>query len=442
MKRIIQTIRNIFSIEELRGRILQTLFFLLIFRLGSFVVLPGIDSTKLVARTEGIFGLLDTFLGGAFSNASIFGLGIMPYISASIVLQLLSVAVPYFQRLQREGESGRRRITQYTRVLTIAITFGQSIGYLTTAIPADAIIIENRFLFTASSMVLLTAGTVFCMWIGERITEKGIGNGISMLIMVGIVSRFPGSILAEMLSKGMGQALFFVVEMVLLFAVVILVVLLIHGVRRIPIQYVKQMAGDKNRVYGGQRQYLPLKVNAAGVMPIIFAQSLMFLPALLAGIGADNSDIARYIGTTFSDTLSWQYNTLYAVLIIVFTFFYTAITINPHQIAEDLKRNGGFVPGVRPGHETSEYIDTVLTRITLPGALFLAAVAALPAFARLSGVSTEFAQFYGGTSLLIMVGVILDTMQQIESYLLMRRYEGFLQGSEIKGRRMRAPARV
>ncbi len=432
MKRFISTIRNIFSIEDLRIRILNTVGFLLIFRLGSFIVLPGIDPSRLTGEAEGIFGLLDTFLGGAFSNASIFGLGIMPYISASIVLQLLTVAVPYFQRLQKEGDSGRKKINQYTRVLTIFITMAQGIGYLTATIPAEAIVMTNRAFFTGSSIIILTAGTIFCMWLGEKITDKGIGNGISMLIMIGIVSRFPAAIVAESLSRGMSQALIFVLEIVALFFVVMAVVMLTQAVRRIPVQYAKQVVG--NKVYGGQRQYIPMKVNAAGVMPIIFAQSLMFLPALIASIWADSSDIAQYIGTTFSDFESWQYNLLFASLIIIFTFFYTAITINPNQIADDMKRNGGFIPGIKPGKATSEFIDGVLTRITLPGALFLALVAIMPAFASLAGITREFSQFYGGTSLLIMVGVILDTLQQIESYLLMRHYEGMMKSGRLKGR--------
>ena len=434
MKHFFTTLRNIFSIEELRTRILTTFFLLLLFRLGSFVVLPGVDPTKLTGQASGIFGLLDTFLGGAFSNASIFGLGIMPYISASIVLQLLTVSVPYFQRLQREGESGRKKINQYTRSLTIVITMGQAIGYISAVIPAEAIVMEDRWLFNLSAMLILTAGTVFCMWIGERITERGIGNGISMLIMIGIISRFPGALVAEFLARGTSQVLVFVLEMLILFAVVMGVILLIQGVRRIPVQYVKQVTGG--RAYGGRRQYLPLKVNASGVMPIIFAQSMMFLPALLSGIWADESDIAQYVGTTFSNITSWQYNLLYAVLIVVFTFFYTAITINPNQIADDMKRNGGFVPGIKPGRETSNHIDNVLTHITLPGSLFLAVVAIMPAFAQLTGVSGEFSQFYGGTSLLIMVGVVLDTLQQIESYLLMRRYEGMTKAGRMSGRQV------
>lgn len=431
MKKFIQTVRNIFSIEELRVRILNTLGFLIIFRLGSFVVLPGVDPAQLSGDSSGIFGLLNTFLGGAFSRASVFGLGIMPYISASIVLQLMTVAVPYFQKMQKEGESGRKKINQITRILTIFICLAQSVGYLTATIPTEAILLDNHFLFQSSAIIILTAGTIFCMWIGEKITDKGIGNGISMLIMIGIISRFPGSILAEGMSRGMSQMLIFILELVVLFFVVLATVALVQAVRRIPVQYAKQVVG--NKVYGGQRQYIPLKVNSSGVMPIIFAQSLMFLPALLAGIWSDDSDLAQYIGTTFSDIQSWQYNLVFALLIILFTFFYTAITINPTQIADEMKRNGGFVPGVKPGKQTADFIDNVLTRITLPGAVFLAVIAILPSFAMMAGVSSGFAQFYGGTSLLIMVGVILDTLQQIESYLLMRHYEGMMKSGRVKG---------
>lgn len=430
MKKFFTTIRNIFSIEDLRIRILNTLGFLVIFRLGSFVVLPGIDPSKL-GEAEGIFGLLDTFLGGAFSNASIFGLGIMPYISASIVLQLLTVAVPYFQKLQKEGESGRKKISQITRVLTIFITLAQASAYLTSTIPDEAILIDKTF-FTLSAMVIITSGTMFCMWLGEKITDKGIGNGISMLIMIGIISRFPSSIYFEAASKGMSGALLFIIEIVVLFFVVMGVVMLTQAVRRIPVQYAKQVVG--NKVYGGQRQYIPLKVNASGVMPIIFAQSLMFLPAMLAGLWADTSDTAAFIGATFSDFTTWQYNVVFGLLIVLFTFFYTAITVNPNQIADDMKRNGGFIPGIKPGKQTSEFIDTILTRITLPGSIFLAIVAILPAIASIFGVTREFSQFYGGTSLLIMVGVILDTLQQIESYLLMRHYEGMMKSGRVKGR--------
>jgi preprotein translocase subunit SecY len=435
MKKFFTTIVNIFSIEDLRVRILNTLGFLIIFRLGSFVVLPGIDPSKLSESPGGILGLLDTFLGGAFSNASIFGLGIMPYISASIIVQLLTVAVPYFQKLQKEGDSGRKKITQITRVLTIGITMAQGVGYITATIPTEAILIDQVF-FTTSSLIILTAGTIFCMWLGERITDKGIGNGISMLIMIGIISRFPAAILGETLSKGLNGALLLIIEFVALFFVVMGTVLLTQATRRIPVQYAKQMVGGK--VYGGQRQYIPMKVNSAGVMPIIFAQSLMFLPSLLAGIWVNESDIAVTIGQTFSDFTSWQYNVVFAGLIIFFTFIYTAITINPNQIADDMKRNGGFIPGVKPGKQTSEFIDGVLSRITLPGAIFLAIVAVLPAFASLAGVGREFSQFYGGTSLLIMVGVILDTLQQIESYLLMRHYEGLMKSGKLKGRAQKA----
>lgn len=430
MKKFISTVRNIFSIEDLRVRIVNTIGFLIIFRLGSFIVLPGVDPSKLGDAPEGIFGLIDTFLGGAFSNASIFGLGIMPYISASIVLQLLTVGVPYFQKMQKEGESGRKRINQITRVLTIAITIAQGIGYVSaTILPTGAVMVSTS-LFMFSSLILLSAGTMFCMWLGEKITEKGIGNGISMLIMIGIISRFPGALIAEGLEKGTSGMLLLIIEALVLFFVVLGVIALTEATRRIPVQYAKQVVGGK--VYGGQRQYIPIKVNASGVMPIIFAQSLMFVPALIAQIWAGESDIANYIGTTFSDFTSWQYNLLFAALIIIFTFFYTAITVNPEQIAEDMKRNGGFVPGIKPGAPTSEFIDGIISKITLPGSILLAAVAILPALAIIAGVGGEFAQFYGGTSLLIMVGVIMDTLRQIESYLLMRHYEGMMKSGNLK----------
>ncbi|REG90917.1 preprotein translocase subunit SecY [Algoriphagus antarcticus] len=430
MKKFISTVKNIFSIEDLRVRIMNTIGFLIIFRLGSFIVLPGVDPSLLGEAPEGIFGLIDTFLGGAFSNASIFGLGIMPYISASIVLQLLTVGVPYFQKMQKEGESGRKRINQITRVLTILITIAQGIGYVSaTIIPTGAVMISST-LFMFSSLVLLSAGTMFCMWLGEKITEKGIGNGISMLIMIGIISRFPGALIAEGLEKGTSGMLLLLIEAAVLFFVVVGVIALTEATRRIPVQYAKQVVGGK--VYGGQRQYIPIKVNASGVMPIIFAQSLMFVPALIAQIWASENDIANYIGATFSDFTSWQYNLLFAAMIILFTFFYTAITVNPEQIAEDMKRNGGFVPGIKPGAPTSEFIDGIISKITLPGSILLAAVAILPALAIISGVGGEFAQFYGGTSLLIMVGVIMDTLRQIESYLLMRHYEGMMKSGNVK----------
>lgn len=430
MKKFISTVKNIFSIEDLRVRIMNTIGFLIIFRLGSFIVLPGVDPSRLGDAPEGIFGLIDTFLGGAFSNASIFGLGIMPYISASIVLQLLTVGVPYFQKMQKEGESGRKRINQITRVLTILITIAQGIGYVSATIMPTGAVMVSPALFMFSSLVLLSAGTMFCMWLGEKITEKGIGNGISMLIMIGIISRFPGAIIAEGLEKGTSGMLLLLIEAAVLFFVVVGVIALTEGTRRIPVQYAKQVVGGK--VYGGQRQYIPIKVNASGVMPIIFAQSLMFVPALIAQIWAQDNEIANYIGATFSNPTSWQYNVLFAVLIILFTFFYTAITVNPEQIAEDMKRNGGFVPGIKPGAPTSEFIDGIISKITLPGSILLSVVAILPALAVISGVGQEFSYFYGGTSLLIMVGVIMDTLRQIESYLLMRHYEGMMKSGNVK----------
>ncbi len=431
MKRFFQTIKNIFSIEDLRVRILNTVGFLLIFRLGSYVVLPGVDPDKLTSP-GGIFDFLDIFLGGAFNRASIFALGIMPYISASIVIQLLTVAVPYFQKMQKEGDSGRKKMTQITRVLTIAITAAQSISYIAVTIPAEAILVENRFFFSISSVIIITTGTMFCMWLGERITDKGIGNGISMLIMIGIIAGFPTALIQEAAAKGMQGALLFIMEIMALFFVVMAVVMLTQAVRRIPVQYAKQVVG--NKVYGGQRQYIPLKVNSSGVMPIIFAQALMFIPGMVAGFWRDSSEIANTIGNTFNDFTSWQYNAVFGLLVVVFTFFYTAITVNPNDIADNLKRNGGFIPGIKPGKQTSEFIDTVLTRITFPGSIFLATVAILPAIASMAGVTRGFSYFYGGTSLLIMVGVILDTLQQIESYLLMRHYEGLMKSGRIKGR--------
>ncbi|RRA99075.1 preprotein translocase subunit SecY [Larkinella rosea] len=431
MKRFITTLQNIFSIEELRTRILNTLLFVTVFRFGSQIVLPGVDPSKLNLTPQGLLGLLDTFLGGAYSKASIFALGIMPYISASIAIQLLTLALPYFQKMQKEGESGRKRLNQITRVLTIFVTAAQAITYLTTTIPNEAVIISPAT-FRIVSVFILTAGTIFCMWLGERITDKGIGNGISMLIMIGIVSRFPGAVYGEALSRGSGGALLFVLEIVGLFFVVMGAVVLTQAVRRIPIQYAKQVVG--NKVVGGQRQYLPLKLNAAGVMPIIFAQALMFVPSLVASLFAEKSDFAGSVQTVFADYTSWQYNFLFAFLIIVFTFFYTAISVNPNQIADDMRRSGGFIPGVKPGFMTSEYIGQVLDRITLPGALMLAIVAILPAIASLLGMTRNFSQFFGGTSLLIMVGVVLDTLQQIESYLLMRRYEGLMQSGRVTGR--------
>ncbi len=436
MKRFFLTIKNIFSIEDLRVRILNTIGFLVIFRLGSYIVLPGIDPNKLTGNSGGIFDLLNTFLGGSFTRASIFALGIMPYISASIVVQLLTVAVPHFTKLQKEGESGRKKLNQFTRVLTIVITSAQSFGYLKSIVNPEAIIQPGLF-YVISSMIIIVSGTMFCMWLGERITDKGIGNGISMLIMIGIVSRFPVAILQELDSKGLNGALLFIIEILALFFVVVGVIALTQATRKIPIQYAKQVVG--NKLYGGKRDFIPLKLNSAGVMPIIFAQALMFIPPLMASIWRD-SDIGAYVGTTFADFTSWQYNLLFASLIIIFTFFYTAITVPSNDIADNLKRNGGFVPGIKPGKQTAEFIDGILSKITLPGAIFLAMVAILPAFAVKAGITQNFAYFYGGTSLLILVGVVLDTLQQIESYLLMRHYEGMMKSGRVKGRSQFAAA--
>ena len=438
MKRFWTTLRNIFSIEDLRIKILNTLGLLIMFRLGSYIVLPGVDPQRLTGNDGGgFFDLINTFLGGAWNRASIFALGIMPYISASIVVQLLTVAVPHFAKLQKEGESGRKKLNQFTRVLTIFITAAQSYAYLRTTINAEAILSPGLWSFTIPAIVIIVAGTMFCMWLGERITDKGIGNGISMLIMIGIVSRFPLAIFQEMDSKGMPGALIFIIEILVLFFVVVGVIALTQATRRIPVQYAKQVVG--NKLYGGKRDFIPLKLNSAGVMPIIFAQALMFIPPMVANVFRD-SDVAAYIGSTIGDFTSWQYNLLFAVLILLFTFFYTAITVPSNDMADNLKRSGGFIPGIKPGKPTAEFIDTVLSRITLPGALFLAAIAILPAFAVRAGVTQNFAQFYGGTSLLIMVGVILDTLQQIESHLLMRHYEGMMKSGRVKGRSQFAAA--
>lgn len=441
MKKVITTIKNIFAIQDLRTRIINTFLFLFIFRLGSFIVLPGVDPTKLTSQAKGILGLLDTFLGGAFSNASIFGLGIMPYITASIIVQLLTVAVPYFQKMQKEGESGRQKLNRITRGLTVLVTIPQSYTYLVSTIADDAILPGiGKTAFLISAIIILTTGTMFCMWLGERITEKGIGNGTSMLIMIGIISRLPVALFGEAQRLGSGGILFFILELVALFFIVMGVVLILQATRRIPIQYAKQVVG--NRVYGGQRQYLPLKLNAAGVMPIIFAQSLMFLPSLLGNYLADKSDTAGAVAQAFADYTHPAYNILFALLIILFSFFYTAITVNPTQIAEEMKRNGGFIPSVKPGIQTAEYIDTILSRITLPGAVFLSVLAVLPAVASLFGITSEFSRFFGGTSLLIMVGVILDTLQQIESYLLMQHYEGLMKSGRVQGRSAESVATV
>jgi preprotein translocase subunit SecY len=445
MKGFINTIRNIFRIEELRSRILTTLGLLLVYRLGSYVVLPGIDPVKLEeinpqGTAAGLTGLIDLFAGGAFSRASVFALGIMPYISASIVVQLLGMVVPSFQKLMKEGESGRNQINQITRYLTIVITAAQAMGFLINlkAQSMDAIILRNgdslHLSFMISTVAVLTAGTMLVMWLGEKITDKGLGNGISLIIMVGIIARLPDSLTAEFqfrVGSGGGGLVPFLIELVILAVIVGLSILLVQGTRKIPIQVAKRVVG--NRMYGGTRQYVPLKVNAAGVMPIIFAQAIMFLPATVAQFFPD-SDASQSIVSAFVDFTSITYNIVLALLIIVFTYFYTSLAINSNQMSEDLKRNGAFIPGVKPGRATMEYLDDILARITLPGSVFLAIVAILPALATVAGVNEQFAQFFGGTSLLIMVGVVLDTLQQIESHLLMRKYDGLMKTGRIKGR--------
>ena len=439
--KFIETCKNIWKIEDLRKRLLTTLLFVLVYRFGSYIVLPGIDPTALTAlkgqTAGGLMALLDMFAGGAFSNASIFALGIMPYISASIVIQLLTIAVPYFQKMQKEGESGRQKMNQITRYLTVAILLFQGPSYLVNlsvqmAQAGQPLAIGLNW-FTISSTIILCAGSMFVMWLGERITDRGIGNGISFIILIGIIARLPEALIQEFSSRlndvG-GGLIMFLAELIVLILVVMFAILLVQGTRRIPVQYAKRIVGNKQ--YGGVRQYIPLKVNAANVMPIIFAQAIMFIPIALAGFRADGSS---WWVRTFMDNNSFGYNVVFAILIIAFTYFYTAIIVNPMQIAENLKLNNGFIPGVKPGKKTAEYIDTIMSRITLPGSILLAIIAVLPAFARLFGVSMGFAQFFGGTSLLIMVGVILDTLQQIESHLLMRHYDGFFEsGMRIKGR--------
>jgi preprotein translocase subunit SecY len=435
MKRFIETLKNIYRIDELRTRILYTFGILVIYRIGSKIVLPGVNPNMLDAlqakTATGVLGILDMFSGGAFSSASIFALGIMPYISASIVIQLLGIAVPYFQRLQSEGESGRRRINQITRYLTLVILIFQAPSYL-TQIPLEARVIPGAF-FTISSILILATGTMFVMWLGERITDKGIGNGISLLIMIGIIARMPFAFIGEVTARferGAGGPVMVIVEMVFLFLVFVLCILLVQGTRKIPVQYAKRIVGNKQ--YGGVRQYIPLKVNSAGVMPIIFAQAIMFLPLSFAGFGGGEGTPGWIIA--LSNYTGFWYNFTFALLIVVFTYFYTAITINPQRLAEDIRKNGGFIPGIKPGKKTIEYFDNVLSKITLPGSLFLALVAILPAFAMMANVSRGFAQFYGGTSLLILVGVIMDTLQQIESHLLMRHYDGLMKTGKVKGR--------
>lgn len=441
MKDFFNTLRNIYKIEDLRFRILNTLGFVLIYRLGSFVVLPGVDPAQLDAlqaqSSGGILGIINMFSGGAFSNASVFALGIMPYISASIVIQLLGMAVPAVQKMQKEGESGRKKLNQYTRYLTVLITMGQAPSYIANLkmqLPAEAFLTNPTF-FWVSSIITLISGTMFVMWLGEKITDKGIGNGISMLIMIGIIARLPFAFLAELgsrLSDTGGGLVVLLIEMVILLLIIVASIMLVQGTRRIPVQVARAAVSGRTGLPQATqaRQYIPLKVNAAGVMPIIFAQAIMFIPSLTLGVIDAESPLIQ----VFSDFTGFWYNFTFAVLIIVFTYFYTAITVNSNQMAEDMKRNGSFIPGVKPGKATAGYIDTVLSRITLPGSIFLALVAILPAFAMMFKVNAQFAQFYGGTSLLIMVGVILDTLQQIESHLLMRHYDGLMKSGRIKGR--------
>ncbi|WP_289871964.1 preprotein translocase subunit SecY [uncultured Duncaniella sp.] len=442
--RFIETIRNIWTIEELRKRILVTLLLVLVYRLGCYVVLPGISPEDLDALSKftnksGLMQLLDMFSGGAFSQASIFALGIMPYITASIVIQLLGMVLPSFQKMQSEGESGRQKLSQYTRYLTVLILCLQGPAYLVNLQVQVSAATGGAHMGAwtiAFLTVILAAGSMFIMWLGERITDRGIGNGISFIILVGIIARLPGALFYEFTSRlpgatgSQGGLIMFVVEIILLFAVTVGAVLLVQGTRKVPVQYAKRIVG--NRQYGGARQYIPLKVNAAGVMPIIFAQAIMFIPITLAGFGSSEGSSGFY--AAFSDINGFWYNLVYFVLIVAFTYFYTAITVRSTQMAEDMKRNNGFIPGVKPGKKTAEYLDSIMSRITLPGSIFLGIVAILPAFARFFGISQNFAQFFGGTSLLILVGVVLDTLQQIESHLMMHHYDGLMKDGKIKGR--------
>lgn len=439
--RFIETLKNIWSVEELRQRILVTLFFVIIYRLGSYIVIPGIDPAELTAlqsQTEsGLLALMDMFSGGAFSNASIFGLGIMPYISASIVMQLAAIIIPSMQKLQREGESGRRKVEQWTRYLTVLILIVQAPFFLMN-LKSQIVSVGGTYpegvWFPIFGTILLSAGSMFVLWLGERITDKGLGNGVSLIIMIGIISRFPEALVQEVSARLTGGAtgglVVFIFEIVFMLLVTAGAILLVQGARRVPVQYAKRVVGNKQ--YGGARQYIPLKVNAANVMPIIFAQAIMFLPVgamQMMKIGENNAVVMA-----LSDMTGFWYNLVFGLMILAFTYFYTAITINPQQMADDLKRNNGFIPGIKPGKPTRDFISTIMERITLPGAIFLAIVAIMPAFAQILGISAGFAQFFGGTSLIILVGVVLDTLQQIESHLLNRHYDGLLKTGRIKGR--------
>ena len=439
--RLVDTIRNIWKIEDLRKRLVVTFLLILVYRVGCYVVLPGIDPNQLAAMKSftsgGLMQLLDMFSGGAFSQASIFALGIMPYITASIVIQLLGMVLPQFQKLQREGESGHMKINQYTRYLTVLILLLQAPAYLfnleyqvnSAAHGTMALTWLDKTYMT----VILAAGSMFIMWLGERITDKGVGNGISFIILIGIIARLPGAFIEEFMgriSSAQGGLVMLVIEIVLLFAVILGAVLLVQGTRKVPVQYAKRIVGNKQ--YGGARQYIPLKVNAAGVMPIIFAQAIMFIPLTLAGFGSRGE--ASSIVKALTNMEGFWYNFIYFLMIVAFTYFYTAITVRPTQMSEDMKRNNGFIPGVKPGKKTADYLDSIMSRITLPGSIFLGIVAIMPAFARICGVTHSFAQFFGGTSLLIMVGVVLDTLQQIESHLLMHHYDGLMKSGKLKGR--------
>ncbi len=437
MKKFIQTLKNIWSIEELRGKILFTIMMVAIYRLGAHIVLPGIDPNKMAQAGEnstGILGLIDAFSGGAFNQASIFALGIMPYISASIFIQLMTVLVPRFQKMQKEGESGRKKINQYTRYLTVIVTILQASAYVTylqgMTQQSGAIMAGYAGYFWLSTVVVLTAGTLFVMWMGEKITDKGLGNGTSLIIMIGILARLPQSFLQELSAKSVrnGQILVFIVEIAILIAIIMGCILLIQGVRKVPVNYAKQIVG--NRQFGGARQFLPLKVNSAGVMPIIFAQAIIFIPTIFANYNTQASGFLRAI----TDHTNPWYMLIYSIVVIGFTFLYTALIFNPKQIADNLKQNNGFIPGVKPGQPTADYIGSIMDKITFPGAILLALVGILPGIAQLMGVTQQFSTFFGGTSLLIMVGVILDTLQQIETQLLMRQYDGLMKSGRIQGR--------